>query len=92
MALEAGVIVLTLEFASGLKDVQWFGRQDPYCRVIIGHQEFKSRTATDGGKTPVWNETFRFNVINENSFSLVVKDDVSYVMHLNAMACIPIDT
>ena len=59
MALEAGVIVLTLEYADGLKDVQWFGRQDPYCRVIIGNQEFKSRTANSGGKTPVWNETFR---------------------------------
>lgn len=59
MALEAGVIVLTLEYADELKDVQWFGRQDPYCNVIIGNQEFKSKTANAGGKTPVWNETFR---------------------------------
>ena len=78
MAQESGVVVLTLEFAQGLKDVQWFGKQDPYCRIIVGNQEFRSRTATDGGKAPVWNETFRFNIINENTFSIIVKDDVSY--------------
>ena len=83
MALDAGFIELTLEFASELKDVQWIGRQDPYCKIKIGNQEFKSRTAKDGGKTPVWHETFRFNVINENSFSITVKDDVS-ITYLSA--------
>ncbi len=40
------------------QDVEWFGRQDPFCNVSIGSQKFKTRTATDGGKTPVWNERF----------------------------------
>ena len=59
MALEAGTLELTVEFASELKDVQWFGRQDPYCKIKIGNQELRTKTAKDGGKTPVWNEMFR---------------------------------
>ena len=81
MALPAGTMIVTLDFASELKDVQWFGRQvrslycflpylrsltrplmpsqDPYCKLKIGNQEFRSKTATDGGKSPVWDQTFR---------------------------------
>ena len=29
----------------------------------------------DGGRNPVWNETFRFNVINENNVDVEIKDE-----------------
>ena len=72
MALDAGELTLTLEFAQGLKDKDLFGRQDPYCIVTVGAQRYKSRTHTDGGKNPVWNEVFRFNIINDNSVTIQV--------------------
>ncbi len=28
-----------------------------------GGQQFRTKTATDGGKNPVWNETFSYNVV-----------------------------
>eukprot|EP00195_Chlamydomonas_chlamydogama_P000518 CAMPEP_0202919766 /NCGR_PEP_ID=MMETSP1392-20130828/76505_1 /ASSEMBLY_ACC=CAM_ASM_000868 /TAXON_ID=225041 /ORGANISM="Chlamydomonas chlamydogama, Strain SAG 11-48b" /LENGTH=347 /DNA_ID=CAMNT_0049613225 /DNA_START=146 /DNA_END=1190 /DNA_ORIENTATION=+ len=75
MALDAGELTLVLEFGQGLKDKEWFGKQDPYCIISIGTQSFKSKTCRDGGKNPVWNETFRFNVINDNDVTLVCKDE-----------------
>eukprot|EP00195_Chlamydomonas_chlamydogama_P003503 CAMPEP_0202920082 /NCGR_PEP_ID=MMETSP1392-20130828/76672_1 /ASSEMBLY_ACC=CAM_ASM_000868 /TAXON_ID=225041 /ORGANISM="Chlamydomonas chlamydogama, Strain SAG 11-48b" /LENGTH=203 /DNA_ID=CAMNT_0049613563 /DNA_START=565 /DNA_END=1176 /DNA_ORIENTATION=+ len=75
MALDAGELSMTLEFGQKLKDKDWFGKQDPYCIIKCGHQTYRSRTCTDGGKNPVWNETFRFNIINENDISLVCMDE-----------------
>ena len=48
-------------------------RQDPYCIVRVGAQMFRTRTARDGGRNPVWNETFDFNLINENDVELEIK-------------------
>ncbi|PNW76447.1 hypothetical protein CHLRE_11g467594v5 [Chlamydomonas reinhardtii] len=75
MALEAGVMSVTMEFGKDLKDGDWFGKQDPYCIIRIGGQTFRTRTAVDGGRNPVWNETFRFNVINENNVDVEIKDE-----------------
>ena len=59
MALTPGQLTVTLVSASDLKDVQLFRKQDPYCQIKVGSQEFKSKTAKAGGKAPVWNQTFR---------------------------------
>lgn len=67
MALTAGELYLTLEFAQGLKDKDFFGKQDPYAIVSIGNQQYRSKTHTDGGRNPVWSQTFNFNIINEVS-------------------------
>ncbi len=48
-------------------------RQDPYCILRVGGQQFRTRTAVDGGKNPVWNETFTFNCINENTVDFEIK-------------------
>lgn len=61
--------------ATNLKDKDWFGKQDPYCLLTVGGQTLRSRTATDGGKNPVWNQTFKFNVINENDLTITCKDE-----------------
>eukprot|EP00798_Chlamydomonas_sp_ICE-L_P025577 gene25577-11228_t len=67
MALEAGVVKVTVEFGQGLKDKDLFGKMDPYCILKCGGTAWKTRTAKAGGRDPVWNETLSFNVINENS-------------------------
>jgi hypothetical protein len=51
--LEAGELILTLEFAQGLKDKELFVRQDPYCIITCGGQRYQSRTHIDGGRSPV---------------------------------------
>lgn len=75
MALDAGVMSVTLSYAKGLKDGDWFGRQDPYCKIRCGGQQMRTRTAVDGGRNPVWNETFSFNIINENALQVEVYDE-----------------
>lgn len=79
MALEAGELHFTLEYARNLKDEDWFGRQDPYCVVKCGGQSYRSRTQVDGGKNPVFAETFRFNIINENTVEVTVYDEDTLV-------------
>lgn len=75
MALDAGKMAITLEFAKDLKDCDWFGKQDPYAMVTCGTQHYRSRTHIDGGRHPVWNETFEFNVINENEIVVTIMDE-----------------
>lgn len=48
--LDAGELLVTLEFAKGLKDMDLFGRQDPYCFVTCGGMRYRSKTNTNGGK------------------------------------------
>lgn len=74
MALAAGQMSFTLEFAKDLKDQDLFGRMDPYCVLTVAGQRFRTRTHTDGGKNPVWNQTFTFNVINENTANVEIFD------------------
>lgn len=42
-----------------------FGKADPYARLIIGVQEFSTRPNPAGGKNPIWNEEFVFDISNE---------------------------
>ncbi|KAG2439060.1 hypothetical protein HYH02_006587 [Chlamydomonas schloesseri] len=78
MALDSGTLTVTVEAAYDLKDPEWVGRQDPYCVIRVGGQTFRTRTAVDGGRNPVWNETFRFSLpdaTDTDVVDLVLKDD-----------------
>jgi len=48
---------------SKLKDTEWISRQDPYVCVEYGSTKFRTRTCTDGGKNPVFQEKFVFPLI-----------------------------
>ncbi|GLI70674.1 hypothetical protein VaNZ11_015613 [Volvox africanus] len=74
MALCPGVVSVTIEFAEGLKDHDFIFRQSPYCIVSVGAQIYRTQVASQGGRNPVWNETFQFNVCNENDLVIEVKD------------------
>eukprot|EP00197_Chlamydomonas_leiostraca_P007216 CAMPEP_0202865554 /NCGR_PEP_ID=MMETSP1391-20130828/6227_1 /ASSEMBLY_ACC=CAM_ASM_000867 /TAXON_ID=1034604 /ORGANISM="Chlamydomonas leiostraca, Strain SAG 11-49" /LENGTH=341 /DNA_ID=CAMNT_0049545413 /DNA_START=102 /DNA_END=1127 /DNA_ORIENTATION=- len=75
MAQQPGVLTVQLLFAKDLKDGDLFGKQDPYAKLTVGNQTFRSKTHNRGGKNPVWNETFRFTVINENTLEVTVWDE-----------------
>mmetsp|Transcript_14112 Transcript_14112/g.30604 ORF Transcript_14112/g.30604 Transcript_14112/m.30604 type:complete len:300 (-) Transcript_14112:867-1766(-) len=74
MALAPGSLKVTVEYAKDLKDSDLFGKQDPYCVLKLGTQTFKTKVVKNGGTSPVFNETFVFNVINDNSLIVEVYD------------------
>eukprot|EP01041_Mallomonas_annulata_P011412 gene11413-23872_t len=51
-----------------------FGKADPYCRLRIGTQEYTTKHNPGGGKNPIWNEEFAFDISNEREMELEVMD------------------
>ncbi len=54
MQAGAGSIVVTAVKAELIRDVEVFGKMDPY--VVFEHsgEKYKTKTHQDGGKTPLW--------------------------------------
>lgn len=50
-----GTLKLTIVEARLDRDVETFGKMDPYVVVENRMQKFRTKEHTDGGKTPVWN-------------------------------------
>ncbi|PKI48053.1 hypothetical protein CRG98_031570 [Punica granatum] len=46
-----------------LKDKEWISRQDPYVSVEYGSARHRTRTCTDGGKNPTFQEKFVISLI-----------------------------
>jgi len=57
------LLEITVVECSKLKDTEWISRQDPYVNLEYGSTKFRTRTCTDGGKTPVFQEKFLFTLI-----------------------------
>ncbi|KAL4280075.1 hypothetical protein GQ457_03G039800 [Hibiscus cannabinus] len=66
-----------------LEDKEWISRQDPYVCLEYGSAKFRTKTCTDGGKNPTFQEKFIFtlieglrelNVVVWNSNTLVADD------------------
>eukprot|EP01042_Synura_sphagnicola_P027341 gene27341-35311_t len=51
-----------------------FGKADPYCRLRVGIQEFTTKHNPGGGKNPIWNEEFSFDISNERELEMEVLD------------------
>ncbi|XP_047153784.1 LOW QUALITY PROTEIN: uncharacterized protein LOC124825244 [Vigna umbellata] len=54
---------VTVVSCSKLKDTEWISRQDPLFGIEYGSTKFRTRTCTDGGKNPVFQEKFVFPLI-----------------------------
>ncbi|XP_024385298.1 uncharacterized protein [Physcomitrium patens] len=48
---------------ANLSDKEWFSRQDPYVIIEYSGQKYRTRTDTDGGRNPSFNETFKISLI-----------------------------
>ncbi|KAL9259623.1 Elicitor-responsive protein 1-like protein [Drosera capensis] len=57
------VLEVTVVECQKLKDTEWWSRQDPYVCLEYGSTKFRTRTCTDGGKHPVFQEKFVFTLI-----------------------------
>lgn len=49
-----------------------FGKADPYCSIRIGTQDFSTKPVVGGGKNPIWNEQFVFDISNEKELDMEV--------------------
>ncbi|CAN0846364.1 Elicitor-responsive protein 3 [Linum grandiflorum] len=54
---------VTVVGCTKLKDTEWISRQDPYVCVEYGNSKSRTRTCTDGGKNPTFQEKFVFTLI-----------------------------
>ena len=51
-----------------------FGKADPYCKLKIGSQEHQTKPHVQGGKNPVWNQEFEFQISTEKTLEIDVMD------------------
>ena len=51
-----------------------FGKADPYAKLRVGTQEFSTKPNPGGGKNPIWNEEFTFDISNERDMEVEVLD------------------
>ena len=56
------------------KNKEWFGRADPFAVVYVGGASYRTRTDTDGGKHPKWNQTFTFQLNGDNLLRICIFD------------------
>ncbi|XP_030523018.1 protein SRC2 homolog [Rhodamnia argentea] len=62
-SIQGQLLEVTVVGCNKLKDTEWISRQDPYVCVEYGSSKFRTRTCTDGGKNPTFQEKFVFTLI-----------------------------
>jgi hypothetical protein len=50
-----GVLNINVVYGSLTRDVEAFGKQYPYVKIVYQGVKYKTRVHENGGKTPVWN-------------------------------------
>ncbi|OAY39225.1 elicitor-responsive protein 3 isoform X1 [Manihot esculenta] len=61
--IQGHLLEVTVVGCNKLKDTEWISRQDPYAIVEYGSNKSRTRTCTDGGKNPTFQEKFVFTLI-----------------------------
>jgi len=51
-----------------------FGKANPYCKLVIGTQEFQTQPHNEGGKDPVWNAEHIFEISTEKEMLVELFD------------------
>lgn len=70
------MLKITVVHGKLTKDLETFGKQDPYVKITYMGTPYKTRVHQNGGKNPVWNQTFEFRIGSINDEILVeVKDE-----------------
>ncbi|GMH64601.1 hypothetical protein TrRE_jg3466 [Triparma retinervis] len=54
-----------------------FGKADPYAKLKIGSQEHQTKHHVQGGKNPVWNQEFEFQISTEKELEINIMDKES---------------
>ncbi|CAN4101349.1 unnamed protein product [Withania somnifera] len=61
--IQGQLLEVTVVACNKLKDTEWISRQDPYVCIEYGSSKYRTRTCTDGGKNPTFQEKFVFTLI-----------------------------
>ncbi|KAG0367151.1 C2 domain-containing protein [Gamsiella multidivaricata] len=81
--------------ASNLKDVETFGKQDPYLRFTLDITDLKSFQKTfvhkNAGKNPVWNQSFNVPLNGQPDLYIEIMDEETTADAIIAFAAIPIN-
>jgi hypothetical protein len=70
-----GHLTVTVHRAVDLQDVQAIGKQDPYCKLNVGSETFKTKVHDNGGVNPVWEQAFTFNLDGKEEFLHIMIND-----------------
>jgi hypothetical protein len=71
-----GALTLTVHRATNLKDTATLGKQDPFCKVQIDKTTFKTPVHKDGGRNPLWGQSFIFNLVGtETTLHVFVQEE-----------------
>ncbi|XP_076895481.1 16 kDa phloem protein 2-like [Bidens hawaiensis] len=62
-SIHGNLLEVTVVSCCKLKDTEWISRQDPYVCIEYGSSKSTTRTCTDGGKNPTFQEKFVFTLI-----------------------------
>jgi len=48
-----------------VKDIEFFGKMDPFIKITLGNELQKTETASNQGKTPVWKNPLKFRLTSQ---------------------------
>ncbi|MCO5604962.1 hypothetical protein L7F22_059137 [Adiantum nelumboides] len=63
MSVQGQLLEITVIGCNKLKDTEWLSRQDPYVVLEYAGTRFRTRTDTDGGRNPTFNEKYVLSLI-----------------------------
>ncbi|URD94605.1 C2 domain [Musa troglodytarum] len=61
--IQGQILEVTVVGCTKLRDTELFSRQDPYVCLEYANSKFRTRTCTDGGKNPTFQEKFQIPLI-----------------------------
>lgn len=67
-----GTLEVHLICGKDMKNVEFFGKNDPYALVSYKNQDQKSKTLEGGGSDPVWDQSFFFEV-DDGAADVIIK-------------------
>ncbi|KAF8943562.1 hypothetical protein BGZ47_005302 [Haplosporangium gracile] len=92
---QAPTLSIIAHSASNLKDVESFGKQDPYFRFTLDLENPKSFQKTfvhkNAGKNPVWNQSFNTPLNGEQDLFIEIMDEENTTDAIIAFAAIPLN-
>ncbi|MCO5613372.1 hypothetical protein L7F22_067648 [Adiantum nelumboides] len=64
MSVEGRVLEVKVVDCKDLKNTKWISKQDPYVILDYAGNKHRTKTDTDGGRNPIFDEEFMFSLID----------------------------
>ncbi|WVQ95125.1 hypothetical protein IAU59_002219 [Kwoniella sp. CBS 9459] len=64
-AKELGTLIVVVGKAKNLVNKSRFGKQDPFCTVLVGEEKQRTKPIKRGGQHPEWDEELRFTIVED---------------------------